>query len=578
MKRTTGTFTLIILTIITFLAFSLAAQTVLAQEAGYIIQRIDHKIEVLYSGHIIIRDTVRLSGQLSGDFLIGFPYKYGVYVLKGIAYAENTIFPISLGVQFEGRSGFYGAKVSFPQGMPQVFTVAFILSNNLVSQNNNEFTIDFPAYPSLVKDAASCNVTLILPDTVQNITITKNDGEVQTTSFLKDNLEAFSYSPATATFSIGTDSLQIINVKQLTRQVEVNAVGEMTVSDRYHITNNSTISLSSLRVGLPPAASNVVVKDEFGRTLATSIQTDNASAQFVTATLSPPLNSGASRFLLVEYTLPRASSEQTSLFTLKFDLYPSLNCYIDKVTVNFVLPEGAKFLEPQLSTIAPSSSLIRGVFRETLTINRDGVSKIELEVPSEDTVQIKYDCNPLWASFRPTVWMWTLVALGALILAVWRRPKAAAPLVIATPRISIGISPDQLRAFNDAYEEKNKLTLELRLLEERAQKGKIPRRRYKVQRKTLETRIETLNKNISELKVLFRSAGGVYADLARQLDIAETELVEISTNLRTIEVRHSRGELPLEEYKKAVADYQRRKEKAEATINGILLRLREELR
>jgi len=177
------------------------------------------------------------------------------------------------------------------------------------------------------------------------------------------------------------------------------------------------------------------------------------------------------------------------------------------------------------------------------------------------------------------MWMWTLAAVGAMILAVWKiRPKAAAPPRVATPKASVILSPDQLRAFNDAYEEKNKLVLELKLLEERAQKGKIPRRRYKVQRKTLETRIDTLNKNIAELKAVFRSAGGVYADSVRQLDIAEAELVEISANLRTVEVRHSRGELPLEEYKKAIADYQRRKEKAEATINGILLRLREEIR
>jgi septal ring factor EnvC (AmiA/AmiB activator) len=93
----------------------------------------------------------------------------------------------------------------------------------------------------------------------------------------------------------------------------------------------------------------------------------------------------------------------------------------------------------------------------------------------------------------------------------------------------------------------------------------------------LEVRLDTLSKNIAELKTIFRSAGGIYADLVRQLDIAETELVEVATNIRTIEVRHSRGELPLEAYKKSLADYQRRKEKAETTINGILLRLREEI-
>jgi hypothetical protein len=80
------------------------------------------------------------------------------------------------------------------------------------------------------------------------------------------------------------------------------------------------------------------------------------------------------------------------------------------------------------------------------------------------------------------------------------------------------------------------------------------------------------------LKKIFRNAGGNYANLARQLDFAETELVEVETNLRTIEVRHRRGELPLDAYKKSLAAYERRKEKAEAAINGILLRLREEIR
>ena len=38
------------------------------------------------------------------------------------------------------------------------------------------------------------------------------------------------------------------------------------------------------------------------------------------------------------------------------------------------------------------------------------------------------------------------------------------------------------------------------------------------------------------------------------------------------------GELPLEDYKKSLVDLQRRKEKAETAITGILLRLREEIR
>jgi hypothetical protein len=558
------------------LPFSLNTQTVSAQDESYTIQRVDHQVEIMYSGHVVLRDTIQVTGQLT-SFLIGFPHKYGSYILKGVAYDDNNVFPVSLGVQLGDRSGFYGTKISFPQGAPQVFTVVFILSNSLVSQDSNGFNLDFPAYPSLVKDAVTCHVTLTLPEEVQNINITKDDGLVQTTNYIRDNLPAFTYSPAIATFPLSAGSLQIININKLDRQVTISPIGDVAVSDSYRITNNSTASIGSLKISLPFDASNVVARDEFGRSLTTEVTTSNDNTRFVNVTLTSPLNSGASTQVSADYTLPSASSGQTTRFTLNFDLFPALNCYVNEATVTFVPPEGAKFLEPQLSSLDPSSSLTREIFQETLSINREGISNIDDAIPSEGILQISYDYNPLWLSFRPTLWMWTLAVVGTVIIAVWRRPKAAAPRRVAAPKASIGLSPDDVRAFNEAYEEKNRIASELKFLEERARKGKIPRRRYKVQRRTLEVRLDTLSKHIAELKTVFRSAGGVYADLVRQLDIAETELVEVATNIRTIEVRHSRGELPLEAYKKSLADYQRRKEKAETTINGILLRLREEI-
>jgi hypothetical protein len=558
------------------LPFSLNTQTVSAQDDSYTIQRVDHQIEVMYSGHIVLRDTIQVTGQLT-SFLIGFPHKYGSYILKGVAYDDNNVFPVSLGVQLGDRSGFYGTKISFPQGAPQVFTVVFILSNSLISQDSNGFNLDFPAYPSLVKDAATCHVTLTLPEAVQNITITKDDGTVQTTNYIRDNLPAYTYSPAIATFPLSAGSLQIININKLERQVTISPIGDVAVSDSYRITNNSTASIGSLKISLPLDASNIAARDEFGRNLTTEVITSSGNTRFVNVTLTSPLNSGASTQVSADYTLPSASSGQTR-FTLNFDLFPALNCYVDEATITFVPPEGAKFLEPQLSSLDPSSSLTREIFQETLSISREGVSNIDDAVPSEDILQITYDYNPLWLSFRPTLWVWTLAVVGTVVIAVWRRPKAAAPRRVAAPKASIGLSPDDVRAFNEAYEEKNRIVSELKFLEERARKGKIPRRRYKVQRRTLEVRLDTLSKNIAELKTVFRSAGGVYADLVRQLDVAETELVEVASNIRTIEVRHSRGELPLEAYKKSLADYQRRKEKAETTINGILLRLREEIR
>jgi chromosome segregation ATPase len=100
----------------------------------------------------------------------------------------------------------------------------------------------------------------------------------------------------------------------------------------------------------------------------------------------------------------------------------------------------------------------------------------------------------------------------------------------------------------------------------------------KIQRKTLETRVDTLSRSLADYKEKMRAAGGHYASMMRELEVAEIELNEVEANIRSIEARHGRGELSLEGYRKLLGDYERRKEKTETTIDGILLRLREEIR
>jgi hypothetical protein len=438
------------------------------------------------------------------------------------------------------------------------------------------FTLDFPAYPTLTKDAGFCNVEIVLPETPPIITVTKEDGDVSADTFSKSNLPAFTYSPASVTFSMPGGDVQIIDIKELTRQVTISPTGDIMASDKYRLTDSSASSLGSINIGVPREASNVVVRDEFGRILTTIDLYSSGSTSYLNVTLTSAILADTSTSVTAEYTLPSVSS--MAPFTLSFELFPDYNYYIETATVTFIPPEGARFLSPQVSAIDSSTSLGRETFQETLTVRREGVSKIDFEVHSGELVDVKYDYSPLWLSFRPTVWVWVLAVVGCVVVAVWRRPKTSAPMRIATTEASVSLSPENVRAFTEAYDEKSRLTFELQTLEARAQKGKMPRRRYKVQKRTLEGRIDSISKNIAELKKLFRSAGGNYANLVRQLDIAEAELAEVETNTRNIEVRHRKGALPLDAYKKAESEYERRKEKAEASINGILLRLREETR
>lgn len=554
-----------------------------AQGTGYTIENVDHQIEVMYSGHVVIRDTITVNGQISDGFLIGFPYKYSSYLLKGVASSSQEILPLSLDVPLGEVSGFYGAKVTFPTGSPNTFTVIFVLSNTLLTTNSGGFFLDFPAYPSLAQEAAHCKVTLALPDEASVTSVQKGDGTVYSGKFEKNNLAAFSHFPANATVNAPEGLIRQIDVATLSRIATMGIAGEITVLDSYRISNNSTDQITSLKIEVPIYASDINVRDELGTRFSTTapIKDESLNISSVNVTLNGPLKSGQSVSLRVGYGLPSASFDQTR-FTLNLELFPYFSYYIRQISITVVPPEGARIVFPSLSSLTSSLTLDRQLFQEKIKFARDGLSYVDHELQPEKTMQIVYEYNSLWVSFRPTIWVWGLAAAGSVVLVFFRRPKTqktSKSTKIPVPKLTTGkIESEQIRALADAYEEKMRISSEITLLSQRAQKGKMPRRQYKVQKRALELRKASLSKTISELKPTFIAAGGNYADLVKQLDTAETEVNTAEANLKVADARRKTGELTIEDYKKSISDLQKRKEKAESKFSGILLRLREEIR
>jgi hypothetical protein len=574
MKRKSLAATFAIL-ITVLLCFTLGTQLVSAQNQ-FTILNVDHQIQVLYSGNVVIQETVTLSDQ-TDTFLMGFPYKYANYILKAVAFDETGTLPVSLGVQLGNQSGLYGAEINLQGRLPKIFSVVFIFSNDLLTETETDFTLDFPAFPSFTQPATRINVNLLLPSVTSDVSIAKSDGNVNATSFTKDNLPAFANIPATATFSPQTGKIQLMDVLALDRVITVYPTGEIKVSDDYRILNKAATLMTVLQLDLPNTASNVVARDILDKDLQVNVATDQDSVATATLTLQNYLATDQFSTFLVEYYLPTAPPEQTTHFTFNLDLFPVANYYVSEATLLIVPPEGAHFVAPQVTSLDPSLSVVRELFQETIQIQKTGVSYIDRIVPTETSLQVVYDYNPLWLSFRPTLAVWALSIVGSILISIWRRPKAPTIKRTAVPRLSAGLGPDNIRAFTEAYEERRRITHELRVVHARAQKGKIPRNYYKSQRKNLETRVDALTRNINQLKDTFRNAGGKYADLTRQLDATENELSKARAKIRQAEERHRKGDLSTDDYKQALSDYQRQKEKLEQQINGILLRLREEI-
>ena len=557
------------------------SSNVKAENENYKIDWVNHTVELTYNGYVLVNDTIQITGQASAgvalkNFRIGFPYKYAPYVLRCVAYDSSNVFPVKLNVPLGGRIGFYGVDVDFKQGLnisdgtTHVFTVIFVLSNELLEEvADGNYTLRFPAYPSLTKPADICNASINLPINAKYVS-----GTVEGLRYSKQGLPAFAYSEALGnlTFSLqDAEQIQLADIENMEREITISGTCEITGSDFYQVWNKATKKMDSFRVILPLNASNVQVYDQFGRKMNWST---SAGGNWCKITFTLPVEAGEHVKFRVTYKLPKENyieQKDSKSFNLNFPLFKNLNYYINRSSVAFILPEGAKIVELENVSAGESYTVSRDVFQERITINSRDVMSLD-----GFSVGIAYEYSPLWLSFRPTLWMWALAVVGCVVAVVWKRPKA--PVTVSVPTVALRLSSKSLRSFVDAYEEKRKIISEMKSLEIRDRKGRIPRSRYKVRRKTMETRLNALSRSRSRLKKEMRSAGGKYAGLMRQLEVAETELSEVETAIRSIKARHRRGELSLEAYRRLLADYERRKDKAETTIDGILLRLREEIR
>ncbi|MEM3874664.1 MAG: hypothetical protein QXU45_05975 [Candidatus Bathyarchaeia archaeon] len=565
MKSKAMAFTALTVMLSIFVLNMVHVGSVRADTPSYTVEWVNHQVKILYNGYVLVNDTIKVDGTVHNGFLTGFPYKYAPYILRCIAYnTANTSqrYDVNAGVPLGDRMGFYGVNVTLnPPPENGVFSVVFVLSNSLLKQQNaSTYILDFPAFPSLIVDVPSCNASVVLPS---NAKFVAGTGTVNATNYSANKaLPQFTYEPANLTFQLTTDDIQLFTIKEFKREINVSSMGEIMVSDSYYIKNQSPQAMTSVRVALPPNASNVKAEDEFGR--KTKITLDAKTSMYV-VNFSLPVESGKTTRFIVRYNLPKNAS---------FTFFHEMNYYIEEAFITIMLPEGAKIkgLNYDGALSIGTCGVSKDVFQEKISINMQGVLYLD-----SFAMELAYEYNPLWLAFRPTLWVWALAVFGCAIVAVWRRPKAP-EAVVAVPTVAVRLSPETLRKFVNSYEEKRRISSEIKSLETAVSRGRIPRQRYKVQRKTLETRLAALSRSLDDLKLKLRSAGGRYADLMHQLEVAETELNEVESNIKSIEIRHRRGDLTLEAYRKLLADYESRREKAETTISGILLRIREEIR
>ncbi|MDH5636483.1 MAG: hypothetical protein OEY47_07455 [Candidatus Bathyarchaeota archaeon] len=548
------------------------------------VDQVSHTIKIQEGALVVINDTLKLSPKAGENtvslqnFSLGFPFQYGFNLDYCFAYEASdpdTWLDVELDTGL-GRLGFYGVTVVFPEpgvnigdGESYNLTVIFVFSNLVSSETATLLKLDFPMYPSLTQNASVCNVTVILPPKASFTDSTFHEkeldfnittlGDSQILKHPKKPSESFEYEPAWLSFNMTALTFPIIEFNEIEREIVLDQWGSIHISNSYSITNRG-YDISNVKVGFPEGAYDLAVRDEMGSIGKLTEE------ETVTVYLRETLYKDEAGKFFLSYHIPweKYISHHNRLnYDLNFSFFERFNWTIGKLTVSITLPQGAEF---QSSNPLSPHSIEKNVFQETVTFAFFNVT------PFEDlNFDVTYGYLVFWASFYPTLWMGVLIIVASAIAFLWRAPKPPAVPMVPVP-------PEDLRSFVEEYKGKTRILSELESMEEQLRKGKIPRRRYKVRKKMLEGRLSTLSRDLSNLGEKIRTAGPKYANIMRQIEVAETMLEGVETDIRRVEARYRRGELSKGAYGKLIEEYHRRMERARTTIDGVLLRLREEIR
>jgi hypothetical protein len=578
--------TMFTLLLLSTLALALIVKDSCAQDlASTVNVEVNHLVTVYDGGFVTINDTVTLSKKQGeqplpiAEFQLGFPHEYKSYIYQIFAFdLQNPQQRLTLDLDTGlGEEGFYGVKVHFEPAVDLNITesYSFVLVyefSDLVTANivdsATSFNLDFPVYPSLIQEVSVCSTTVVLPSGA-NYTSSSHSFNQTANNVLtleKKPLAQFTREIGSLAFTSGT-TFNPLRIDEVERKIVLNEWNELFVSDFYTITNRASQDMSTVWFLLPKNAFDINAKDDIGNKLTTSSE-EIGNVLKTTITLTAPIKQNQDAYVLVSFKLPwknYVNQNGWSDYVLNFKLFEPLNMTVNKVTVTVDLPEGSEF---QSSTAQPSL-VQNGIYGKAAVFSLSNITSYQ-----NLDFAVAYRYAIFWSSFRITLWISALVAIvGAVVLLrqVTRAPTTAA---VST---ALPIHPEELRNYVKTYEDQSKLLTERESLEAQARKGKIPRRLYKVRSRTIESRLTMLSRDMATLRDKIRSAGPRYADNMRQIEIAQTELQGVEADIKRTEARYKRGEISAAAYHKLLEDYFKRRDRAQTNVEGILLRLREEV-
>jgi hypothetical protein len=506
------------------------------------------------------------------DFGFSRMYRNNVFYVLAKDSAGRTL---TVDGNVNQTSDVYWMRIHFGQqlGMNQTyeFRVAMLMSG-LVTQAVGGFQYNFTAAPILTQDARMANVTFVavpasnfvLPSNSTYEPITLNGQP----ALFKEYKPWKAYSEETFYGPYNTVNQYLVDLPSAERDIIVGNTGVLSVKDTYNL-HNLGIPITSMAITLPEGASNVMAYDVVGA-MWTSPQNPSAPYQ---VTVSPRYSAGV-------------RSKENFTFTLTYNLPPSkylkqlswwgsynltiglLNnrddLLFDNATIRIITPSGVSVSDVKIPPQSPLSNPI-AYDPNAREFTLQGISTM-----NNLTVGLTLNYSPFWSAFGSLPWLVGVelaIAAFALAVTVRRGPELAVPVPV-----------EKLREFVGLYDERLALSRELVVMEEEVARGGMVKHEFRRRAKLMELRLDEINRSLMGVKAELRAVSPRYDELIRRIDRAEAEIQVSRTSLNQVRSQYRAGRTTRETYDAMVNDITKRIDRAEETVETILITLREDAR
>jgi len=487
---------------------------------------------------------------------------------------DNLGVSLKIDLDVNSTSEFYWVRVNFAHEINPNNSYKFIVTtvfNNLIKPAGQGFEFNFTAAPILTQDARFANVTFLASQDSSFVTL-PNSTYVSTKvngfpALLNKYQPWKAYSKAFFYAPIRSVSQQLLNLRHAERDIIIREDGSLGIKDRYAVYNPS-IALSNIILTLPDNAHNVMAYDPVGAMWATS-QNPTSPYQVTVTPRYQTLRGSESFNFSLSYDLPSSGYlKQTNwwggynltlpLFNDKEDLL------ITDCTVKIITPNGISLNDLKLPPQSPITPPFQ-VSDNYQTIKLRGITN-----QNNLTFSLIFNYLPFWSAIQILPWIFIseVTIFAAIIVSKYRRG----------PSISVPIPVERLREFVSLYDERLALSRELLAMEEDVSRGSMVKHEFRRRSKVMEVRLDEINKLLMGVKSELRTISPHYDDLIRRIDRAEAEAEGSRASVNQVRGQYRSGKITREAYDTVTRDIAKRIDRAEETVETILITLREEAR